>query len=202
MGSENKPIDAAIDDIEGAVGRETTTLGTVMDSFEDRSLGAILLIFGLLVFLPFIGAIPGLPDVAALVVLIAVFHALVGGSQHFWAPDAVREKEVSADKLRDVLERARPYTRRIDWLVRPGRLGLLVETSPARLIIALSAAALAALIFVLSLVPFAASAPALALALLGLALMSRDGLFALAGYAASAAALGTLWNLWTTIFGG
>lgn len=201
MAEDARPIETTIDDIVNSTGGDTVRLGEVLDSFQSRSLGAILVIFGLMAGLPVIGAIPGMPDVAAAVVLIAVFHSLVGGQQHFWAPGFIRRREVNGEKVKRTLGWIRPAGQWIDGLVKADRLSVLVDSYMARIVISVSVAFLAVLMFILSLVPFGATPVALGYVLFGLALMSRDGFFALGGYILIAVSVALLFFLWSTIFG-
>ena len=198
--ANDRPLETTIEEIEDATGEDRTTLGALLDSFEDRSLGLVLLVFGMLVCLPVIGALPGLPDLAALAVLLGVFHAFIGGRQHFWAPEVIRKRSVGTRTIIAALERARPAGRWIDGLVVNDRLSFLVDSRPARTAISAAAAVLALLMFALSLVPLGSLLPGIGLVLFGLALMGRDGIFALAGYVLTAGSIAALALLWDTFF--
>jgi len=186
------PLETAINDIENTTGNGTVSVGRLLDALEDRSLGFILAAIGLLVSLPIIGAIPGLPDIAAVADIHAVVHSWIGGRTHFWAPRAVRERRVSAERVDRALERVRPAGAWVDGLIINHRLAFLVETPPARLAISATALGLALALLVLSLLPGLAIVPGLGLVLLGLALMGEDGLFAALGYLFTLATIGAL----------
>lgn len=191
MTAEDAPLQDTINAIDDAAGDGTVSLGTLLDSFEDRSLGVILAVFGLAVALPVIGGIPGMPAVGSLVVIIAVFHAFVGGQTHFWAPDIVRRQEVEASRVRSMLDHVRPAGRWIDNLLSR-RLEWLVGSRTARSVLAVSAATLAGMMAVLAIVPGLGTPAALGIMALGLALMSRDGLAAAIGYLFALASAGAL----------
>jgi hypothetical protein len=131
------------------------------------------------------------PAVVALVVLLSVGHSFIGGRAHFWAPEAVRRQRVDADRVSAWLEWIRPISRRVDGLVRP-RLGILVDSPPARIAISLIAVGLALSMLVISIVPFLVLVASLGLMLFGLALMARDGLLALIGYVFAAGTVAAL----------
>ena len=190
--STSAPLETAIDDLKSATGTGRISLGSLLDALEDRSLGFLLAAFGLLVTLPVIGAIPGLPDVASIAVVLAVAHSWIGGRQSFWAPRAVREREISARKVDRALEAMRPIGARVDRLILNDRLAFLVESTAARIAISATAVVLAVALAVLSLVPGLSALPGLGLVLLGLALMGQDGLFAALGYVATLASAATL----------
>jgi len=193
----DQPLEHAIESIEDVADGETVSLGALLDSFEDRSLGFILSVFGLLNALPVIGAIPFLPNVSAVVILATVFHSFAGGRTHFMAPARLRRQEISSAKVDRMLERVRPIGEWVD--ARLGdRAKLLVEGDVARAAIALVCAGLAVAMVVLSLVPGLASVPALGIMLFGLALMGRDGLVALIGYGFAGGSAVALVYLWQT----
>ncbi|MHC9038273.1 exopolysaccharide biosynthesis protein, partial [Cobetia marina] len=77
------------------------------------------------------------------------------------------------ERLTHGVQRARPWTRRIDRLLKP-RLGFMTRGIAYRLIAAL-AILLAATMVPLELVPFASALPAATLLLLGLGLIGEDG---------------------------
>lgn len=188
MDAERAPLQSAIDALSREAGNGTVRLGDLLDAFEDRSVGFVFLVFGLIASLPVIGALPGLPAVTALVILLTVGHAFVGGRTRFWAPEAVRRQRVDADRVSAWLERVRPVGRWIDGLVGP-RLAPLADGPFARLALALEGVGLALAMTVLSIVPFLVLVASIGLMLLGLALMARDGLMALLGHGFALATL-------------
>jgi len=192
------PVEDAIDSIEDAANGDSVALGDLLDRFEDRPLGFILLVFGLLNALPVIGAIPFLPTVSAIVILATIFHHVAGGQAHFWAPDRLRRQEVSAKTVGSVLDRVHPIAAWVDRQLED-RAAVLVDGTLARSAICLVAGGLALAMMALSLVPGLAGVPALGIMVLGLALMGRDGLVALLGYLFAAASLGALVYLWQSV---
>jgi hypothetical protein len=191
MGEAERPLESVIDALKQEAGNGTVRLGRLLDAFRNRSLGFVFLLFGLVASLPVIGAVPGVPAVVALVVLLSVGHSFIGGRAHFWAPEAVRRQRVDADRVSAWLEWIRPISRRVDGLVRP-RLGILVDSPPARIAISLIAVGLALSMLVISIVPFLVLVASLGLMLFGLALMARDGLLALIGYVFAAGTVAAL----------
>jgi len=185
--TNTSPLADVIDDLSETAGRGTVSAGRLLDSLQDRSLGFILTLLGLMVTLPPIGAIPGVPDVASVLVIVAVGHSFVGGQRRFWAPESLRRREISAEKVQKGLSWIRPTGAWIDSMIHR-RLGLLVESYPARVAIALIAAALALAMFLLSLIPWFATPASVGIMLFGLALMGRDGVLALVGYLMTGAA--------------
>jgi hypothetical protein len=195
------PLESAIRALQRTAGDDgTVALGDLLDALEHRSLGFILLVMGVLVATPVIGAVPGLPDIAAAGAILATVHAWIGGERTFVAPDRLRARRVSAEKVQHGLARIRPVGAWIDGLVINDRLTMLVKGRPARLALSASAIALSLAIFVLSLLPGLAALPAFGLVLVGLALMGEDGLFALLAHLFTAGSAGAIVYAMGSIF--
>ncbi|WP_118133578.1 exopolysaccharide biosynthesis protein [Oceanicella sp. SM1341] len=177
-------LDTFADAGEGDQVRVDDMLGSV----ADRSLGVLLALFGLVALIPVIGSIPGASIALGTLVLLAIANSLLGRGA-LRVPGFIGRREVQRDKLEAGVERARPWVRKVDAVLSQ-RLELLAVSRPARVVIALCAAALAVAMYPLAVVPFGVTAPAAGLLAFGLALMARDGFFALAGYALAAV---TLW---------
>ncbi len=188
-GGTGTPLQEAIAGLERDTGSGTVSLGELLDALEQRSLGFVLAALGILVLTPGIGAIPGVPDIASAAALLAIGHAWLGGGRRFVAPERLRARRVSADRVDRALEAVRPLGARIDRLVINERLAWLAESRGARIALSLTAALLALAVFALSLVPWLAALPAFGLLLVGLALMGEDGVFALLAHLATLASL-------------
>lgn len=165
--------------------RDRVTIGDVLDAIGHRSYGPALLIPALIEITP-IGGIPGLPSFLALFIAI-VAAQLLFGKHHLWVPGLIERRAVSAGKLHAAADKLNPAARRLDrWF--HGRLTRFVRQPWPRV-----AAGIVILLCLtvppLELVPFASTAPMLAIAAFGLALLVRDGLLMLAAIGISAAAL-------------
>ncbi len=188
MTDTNRSLGRVLDRLSEAEEGESVSVGDVLDALADRSLGMIVAALGLVAALPVIGAIPGVSVVVAALVLVAIGQTLMGRSanQGLWMPAPVRERAVGVEEFDRGLETVRPATRWIDARLKP-RLTWLTE-GPGRGALLIAASAVLALSMVpLAIVPGAVFAPALGLIALGLAMMTRDGLLAIAGYALAGA---------------
>ncbi len=168
------------------------SLVSVVDTMQGRGFGPLLLAPTLMVLLP-TGAIPGVPTLSALLIML-VAGQLVLGMRTPWVPRRLRRVSFEREKFQAAVARARPWTERIDRLLKP-RLHFLTVW-PFNRIGALVCLLLAAAMVPLELVPFAAAVPALIIALYALALAAHDGvmaLFSLAGIVAAGAAAVHLW---------
>lgn len=154
---------------------DQVSMAQVVESVGDRSFGPLLLIMGLTLFSPLSG-VPGMAIFAGLFVLLIALQMLVG-RKHFWLPGFILNRSVPQSKLTKALDWLRPTARRIDRMIKP-RLNFMLHPSSTYLIAGLCVVVGAGLPF-LELVPFSSSIVGLALAILGLALVARDGLLVL-----------------------
>jgi hypothetical protein len=146
-----------------------------MATLGARSFGPLLLVPGLIGVSP-IGAIPGLPAVMALIVMIVAAQMLIG-MDHAWLPGALLRRSMAGKRLRQACNAIRPYTRFIDRLLLP-RFALLTH-GPFLFVIAALVLAVAIVTPIIELVPIAGIVPNAAIVAFGLALTAHDGLWAL-----------------------
>lgn len=154
---------------------EQVSLAQVVDSVGDRSFGPLLLIIGLMLFSPLSG-VPGMAIFSGMFILLIALQMLLG-RKHFWLPGFILRRSVAQGKLTKALDWVTPGARRIDRLIKP-RLNFMLHPSSTYLIALLCVLVGTALPF-MELVPFSSSIVGLALAILGLALVARDGLLVL-----------------------
>ena len=183
-------LSGILDDLgDAAKGGENVSIGTILDAFENRSLGVFLALFGMLAAIPVIGGLPGAPLILCAFILIAIGQSVFakGG---LWAPRRLREVEIASSKLDKAVERARPWAKKVDAVVKK-RLPWLASGRPAKVAITLCSVLLALSFLPLSFIPWGVLPAAMAIAAFGLALMGKDGLFASFGYALVAVTVGT-----------
>lgn len=166
---ENMEQDASqvsVDDVVHAVGR--------------RSFGPLLLVAGLITLTPIIGDIPGMPTLMAVLVLLVSAQLLLG-REAFWLPKWLLKRSLSRQKFDKGLKLMKKPARWIDRMLRvrlpwlTGYIGIRV-TAVVCLLIALAMPPM-------EFIPFSANGAGLALALLGLGLVARDGIVLLMGFA-------------------
>ena len=153
------------------------SIGEVLQVTGERGYGPLVLILALIAALP-TGAVPGIPSVCGISIAL-VSTQLIFGKAHPWLPKRLRQLSIERHRYRQVSRRLTPWTRRIDRLVRP-RLTVLVQGAGTRLI-GLACVVLGLCMVPLEIIPFAAAAPAFAIAFMGLGLTGRDGFWVLAG---------------------
>lgn len=175
-------MEEVVEGLEELAGRgDSVSIGDALDQFGHRSFGPFMLIPAVLELTP-IGGVPGVPTFLAVFIAFVALQLAVG-RDHIWMPDFVQNRSVSAEKLHKIDMRLEKIAVKLDrWFVR--RLQLLTGPFAARL-----AAGLVILLCCsvppLEVIPFASSAPMLAIAAIGLALTVRDGLLMVAAAALS-----------------
>lgn len=183
---------------ELAAAKPRVCIGDVLDDFGERSFGVILLVAPLLELSP-IGAIPGVPTFLAVVVALTAVQLLLG-KDHVWMPQFVQSRSLSGRRLHKAVMKLRGIAHWLDEHSH-GRLERLVDgvwlKAAAGIVIAL-----ACTVPPLELVPFASSAPMIAIAAFGLAITVRDGVLMLVALCLAGAAIGTGAYLLATTGGG
>ncbi|MFD0859798.1 exopolysaccharide biosynthesis protein [Roseovarius aquimarinus] len=182
----------SIRDLARRDGQETVSVGEVTTAIGGRGFGPLLFIPPLFEITP-IGAVPGVPTFIALI--CAIFAAqLVAGRSDVWLPGFIDRMSLRADRVESAVRSLRGtgawldrhFGQRLDILA--GRVGSRIAGTLILL--------LCLMVPPLELVPWASSAPMLAIAFLGLAMTVRDGLLILVGLIAAAlAAFGAYWFL-------
>lgn len=168
------PLSAVLSDIaEHAEAR--ISIQELMEKFGGRAIGALLFIFGLACTLP-------LPPGATTIFgapLLLLAPQLIIGSRAPWLPERVKARTLATSDLRKALPKVIPILRRIEAVSRP-RFVFLFGNVGERLL-GLVCTALA-IVLILP-IPGGNILPAMAVSALSFALIQRDGLIALIGYA-------------------
>jgi len=161
---------------------ERVTIASILDALGDRSFAALLVLFAAVNLIPLP---PGASFILGLPLLI-VAAQLTYGARRAWLPQFIAEKSVSAEQFSAIMDRVVPRLVQMERLIRP-RYWPFWRRRGDRVIGFM--ALLLSVILVLP-IPFGNWLPALAIALLGLALFERDGLlFGIGSVVAAASAL-------------
>lgn len=173
-------------------GRDSVDVRRVVDIFAARLIGPMLIIPALLLISP-IGAVPFLPAVLAIFILLVAGQTVVTSGKP-WIPRWLAKCSLPRERLVGGLDKLKSVTRWVDKLIKP-RASALVE-GPMERVLAVTACVLALLVFPLAPIPFAVQLPAWGLVMIGLSLIARDGALAAIGLALACGAVGlALWML-------
>lgn len=173
---------------ELADSEQDVRIADVLDKFGSRSFAPVMLVFALLEISP-IGVIPGMPSFLALcVALVAV--QLLFGRDHIWVPKWISDRSVGAKKLHKATDKLENPADRLDGIAKK-RLEILTR-GPALQVAGGFIILLCLLVPPLEVLPWASAGPMLAISVICLAVLVRDGLAMLVAYTVAAAALGGL----------
>jgi len=181
---EHGPIDGTpvrrrprrLSEVFAAIARDANgpvTIGHIRDALGNRSFAPLLVLFAAFNMLPLppgTSAILGLP-------LIIVSAQMVYGTKQAWLPAALSNRSLSLERFRFAMEWIIPRLVRIERYIRP-RYWPFWRKQGDRVI---GCIALLLAVVVTLPIPLGNWLPALATALLGLALSERDGLLLAVG---------------------
>lgn len=162
---------------DGATGDEVA-LDRLIEVLGDRVYGLVFLLLAIPNMIPGVALLLGLP-------LVLVAGQMVLGWERPRLPRAIGRRTLRTADLRAFTARAVPWLARAETMLRPRGLVLFGRTGERLL-----GAVVLAMAVVLTLPIWGANfLPALAIALIALALIERDGAMALLGIAAAAASV-------------
>lgn len=162
----------------GAAGARVE-LDSVLRAMGDRAFGAMLFVFAL----P--NVLPTPPGAGILGLPLVVLSLQLATGRLPWLPATIRRRSLDGAWFAGFVGRAVPLLERGERVLRP-RLGLLLRPAAER---ALGWLCLLLSVLLFLPIPFGNMLPALAIAVIALGLLERDGLWILCGAALGAAAL-------------
>ena len=167
-------ISSILEALPRAVEGDRISFGDLVDAFDHRAYGPLIVVFAapnmLPVALPGISAVLGAP-------LILLTGQLMLGRPRPWLPGFLRRRSLARTSFEGLVARIVPRLRRIEAWVVP-RLLAVTGVLGKRVIGALGV--VLALVIMLP-VPFGNAIPGLALVVMSVGLLGRDGLAVLAG---------------------
>lgn len=184
--ADPKNITEVLEKVEDKVDSEWLSLGQLVDTFEHRGFGPLLLTAALIIVLPS-GGIPGLPTIIGIAIFLLAGQIIFGRSSP-WIPKRLRKLKLKKETFDKGVDKIKPLTRKIDYIIKP-RLKYLAGGVAARCI-AVVCLVLATLLPFTEVIPFSDMIPGFALGLLGLGLTARDGVVIILGLIVAVAAVG------------
>lgn len=175
--SDPTKLTEVLEEVEEQTDSNRLTLGDVLDTFEHRGFGPLLLIIALLIVMP-TGGIPGVPTVLGITIIL-IASQLAWGREEPWLPKRLRCVSFKKSTYEKGVNKITPITRRIDRVIKP-RLLYLVSGFSKR-VIGMACVVLAMFMPFLEVVPFADIVPGTAIALMALGLTAKDGLLVVFG---------------------
>lgn len=168
--------------------RERIAVGDLLDVMRERAFGPLMLVFALPNVLP---TPPGTSAILGAPLVFLTAQLAFGRSP--WLPRLIADRSIARRDFAAFVNRAVPWLARAEGMLRP-RLKVLAHP-PAEYVIGLMCLVLA-IVLVLP-IPLGNILPALAICILALGILERDGVWVVAGMAVAAGSLsvvaGVLW---------
>ena len=172
----------------GPLHRGRVCVSDLMDAIGERSFGPLLLVPSLIAVSP-VGAIPGLPAITSVVIVLVSAQILVR-HEHVWIPGWLARRSIDAGKMEKGLTKFKPVARFVDHMLLP-RLPWLTR-GPFFYAIALLCLLIGLVTPILELVPLGGIPPNAAVVAFSLAIVARDGVWALLAFAFTIATIAWL----------
>lgn len=173
------PLSVVLFELAHDTGRERVSIGDLLGALGDRAIGALMFIFAVPNVLP---VPPGVSTILGTPLIFLSAQLMLG--MRPWLPAVVTRRSFSREDFATLVRRVVPWLTRAEKLLRP-RLASLARP-PMENGVGLVCLLLAC-VLVLP-IPLGNTLPALAISLLALGVLERDGLWILGGIAASAVA--------------
>lgn len=164
-------------DVENGTNGSRVRVKDVIKSIEGRGFSALILLPALLTFLP-TGAIPGVPGICAILIILFAGQRLFGLKQ-VYLPSRLMRLSVPKSKLNGLLKKSKPALKFADRFIE-ARFGFMCNPVTERVIAGICIL-LALTFFPLAIIPFAVLPPSGAIILMSLGLLARDGLLVIIG---------------------
>lgn len=151
--------------------------GDVMTALEDRGFGPLLLVPCIFIMLP-TGAIPGVPDIGAVFMILVAAQIIVGRDVP-WVPKRMKRLSVNSKKFDRGVKKVTPAVKKVDSLMRrraTAFTGPFFQKVAAVFIILQSL-----LIIAIGMIPFLPDLLVAPIFLLALGFTARDGLLSIVG---------------------
>jgi hypothetical protein len=177
-GTGGPPLSDVLQQLAEDGERERISVGDLLEALSDRALGALLFVFACPNALP---ALPGTSVIlGAPLVLLA---AQLAFKRKPWLPGFIARRSMARPDFQALIGRICPWLRRAEKMLRPRASAWALP--PMEYLVGLVCLLLA--IVVLLPIPLGNMLPALAISMLALGVLERDGLWIMAGLAAAAA---------------
>jgi hypothetical protein len=187
---QGRPLSQLLQDVAADTTREQISVGDLLHALRDRALAALIFIFA------FPNAIPMPPGTSAIVGAPLLFLTVqLAFGLRPWLPQFIARRSIARRDFERVVRHVVPWLQRAERLLRP-RLSALARP-PFEYLIGL-VCLLLAVILVLP-IPLGNMLPALAIAVMSLGILERDGVWVVCGGVMGAAGVALVWGVLTAL---
>lgn len=180
------PLSRLLTEIAADATRERVSIADLLVALQDRTLAALLLIFAL----P--NVIPVPPGTSALLGAPLMFLATqLALGMRPWLPRIITARSMPRAHFASLIARAAPWLARAERLLRPR--GSVLCRPPAEYRVGLVCLLLSLIVFLP--IPLGNMLPALAICLMALGILERDGVWVLAGLVVAIGSVTLVWGV-------
>jgi hypothetical protein len=181
-----RALSEVLADVAGDTSRERVSISDLLSALRDRAAAALLLIFALpnLVPMP-----PGTSILLGAPLLFLAAQLAVGRKP--WLPEFIARRSMQRGQFAVLIGRTAPWLARAQRLMRP-RLALLARP-PVEYAVGAVCLGMALIVFLP--IPLGNMLPALAICMLALGVLERDGIWVIGGLGAAALSLALVWGV-------
>jgi len=183
-----RKISEILTELSNGFSAPTVTIGELRDALSGRIYGIFLLLLAVPNLAPF--PTPGLSAILGMPLLLLTFQLMLG-MQTPWFPQIILRRTIKTEQISQVFSYILPYIKKTERVIMP-RLMYLVKP-PADRIIAF-VCVLLSLVIMLP-VPFGNALPALAICCFAIAILERDGMFAILGMICTIASIAVIFTV-------
>jgi len=173
------PLSVLLFRLANDTSRERISVGDLLAALGDRAIGALMFFFAAPNILP---VPPGVSTLLGAPLLFLSAQLMLG--MRPWLPSVVTRRSLSRDDLATLVRRIVPWLAKAEKLLKPRALVLV--RPPLEHVVGLVCLVLAAILMLP--IPLGNTLPALAISLLALGVLERDGVWIALGLLASAVA--------------
>ncbi len=191
-GSAEFRLSAILAEIASGPEEDRISIGDLLVALKRRALGALIFIFAVPVALPLP---PGVSTVFGAPLLFLTAQLMLGMKP--WLPKIITNRSLKRGEFQKIVGAVGPWLHRAESVMKP-RLGF-VGQRPFVYLLGLMCLILSTILFLP--IPLGNMLPALAVSIIALGLLARDGVWMLIGFAAGILAIVVVWGvLWAMIF--
>ncbi|HVL02378.1 MAG TPA: exopolysaccharide biosynthesis protein [Dongiaceae bacterium] len=166
------PLSAILRTMADDTSRDRLSIADLLVALGDRAIGALLFVFAFPNVLP---APPGLSGVLGAPLIFLAAQLTIGSKP--WLPELITQRSMARQDFQALFQRMAPWLERAEKLLRPR---VTVMTLPPMEYLIGLVCLLMACVLILP-IPLGNILPALAISLMGLGIMTRDGIWTLLG---------------------
>jgi len=162
--------------------KKVITVGEIMHIFREGGFGLMFIVFAGIPALPFPAV--GIATILAIPILFFAIQLLIG-RDYLWLPSWVMKKEFETKSLNNMIDKLLPYVKKLGFFLKP-RLAFMSSKIGHRVVgfFCMICAFSVALPF-----PLTNTLPSIAIVIMALGLLERDGIAMIAGIISSIAGL-------------